>query len=249
MASIIRLTYGQLAFSPAWRMSHPHSVATRPARHNAPAADPRHTSKRGNLFGSSGMGKRITDITPAELAAALPKKKQRLVVTAPSVTVGETLQLLAKHDILSLAIFSTYRPDQVVNIVNVKDLVGHILGINDRAAKAADEQPINPKATFNPQEAVARLRQNIEAVMTLDADKESYRVLEAEMTEPLGPIIEAFGHQNAHRALAIDHVNGAEPFVLSQTDVLLYVRERPEVRGCLAGRRRATELRAAGASS
>lgn len=176
------------------------------------------------------MASRIHDTTAAQLVASLSTKKQKVVGTRPTLTVADTLDLLARHDILSLPIYSSYKPDQIVNIVNVKDLLGYLVGARGGPVEAA-KAPVEPQCKINIKEAAQKLHQNIEVVMTLDPERESYRVLEVDVNDPLGPVIEAFGLHNSHRGVAVDYQGQRDPFIISQTDILEYIRQNPESLG------------------
>ncbi|KAJ1984476.1 hypothetical protein H4R34_000623 [Dimargaris verticillata] len=158
-------------------------------------------------------------------------QRRALVAAPPTITVAEALRLLATHNILSLPIYSHYQPDQVANIVTIHDILSYVTAL---------PEPGHP-ATATPSDAAAtaavpslwteRLQSNIEAVMTLDASKESYRFFACEVGDTLAKTLQAFA-SGMHRALVKqyspqgDHVKPS--FILTQTDVVRYVHDHPE---------------------
>ncbi|RKP04417.1 hypothetical protein THASP1DRAFT_21144 [Thamnocephalis sphaerospora] len=115
------------------------------------------------------------------------------------------MALLDQHDIYSLPVYSHDGPDKIVNIVNTFDLLDYLQSNGNRNLSAP-----------------------IEAVMTLDTDRESYRIFEADRHDTLKPTLEAFS-TNVHYALVIDyHANPKPTAVLTQTDIVRYVARHPE---------------------
>ncbi|KAJ1910266.1 hypothetical protein IWQ60_010739 [Tieghemiomyces parasiticus] len=162
-------------------------------------------------------------------AGAAHLRRRALIAAQPDITVGQALTLLAKYNILSLPIYSHYEPNKVVNIVNIKDILSYVTSSFQSASSAG--------ATGGKDDVPAQwrvnLESNIEAVMTLDPARESYRVFQCEVQDKLRKTLEAFG-SGIHRALVTDYNdNPHDPkpdFLLTQSDVVRYVHDHP---GCL----------------
>ncbi|ORX96127.1 CBS-domain-containing protein [Basidiobolus meristosporus CBS 931.73] len=129
---------------------------------------------------------------------------------------------MASHKIVSLPIFSHTAPDKIVNIVNAMDILSYIVSIT--------KAPSGEIATTLDTEKLAKLDQNIEVVMTLDNEKESYRIIETETNEPLKKVLKAFS-SGTHRVLVYDYVNNSAPFIITQSDIIRYLIAHPKAGG------------------
>ncbi|KAG9299575.1 hypothetical protein G9A89_020746 [Geosiphon pyriformis] len=161
------------------------------------------------------MSRKITEVTPLEIKGTT--EKPILIAARPTITIRQALKTLANHNITSLPIYS-HSSDKVVNIVNLGDILNYIV-------KEAVGDEINPKALES--EKVNNLDNSIEAVMTLDDEKESYRIFNSDANEGLKKILEAFS-RGIHRSLVIDYTNQTKPYLLTQTDIIRYVFSHPE---------------------
>ncbi|RIA95123.1 hypothetical protein C1645_689235 [Glomus cerebriforme] len=124
---------------------------------------------------------------------------------------------MEKHNITSLPIYS-HDSDNIVTIVNLIDVLNYII----KEAVADEKLP----STLDSEKS-HNLNNPIEVVMTLDADRESYRMFKSDANEPLLPTLEAFS-KGIHRSLVIDYTNNIPPYVLTQTDILRYANAHPE---------------------
>ncbi|KAK9718294.1 hypothetical protein K7432_005613 [Basidiobolus ranarum] len=162
----------------------------------------------------------ILEVTPAELKHS--SERQTLIAAQPDITVREALNKMASHRIVSLPIYSHSRPDKIVNIVNAMDILSYIVSIT--------KTPSGEIATSLDTDELAKLDQNIEVVMTLDTEKESYRIIETETTDPLKKVLKAFS-SGTHRVLVYDYVDNSPPYIITQSDVIKYLIAHPKAGG------------------
>ncbi|CAG8449940.1 3262_t:CDS:2 [Ambispora leptoticha] len=158
---------------------------------------------------------KITEVTPLELKGET--KKPTLIAARPVITVREALKTLATHNITSLPIYS-HSSNKIVNIVNLVDILNYIV----KEAVADEKHPI----AMNSAKA-NNLDNTIESVMTLDVDRESYRIFVSDAHEGLKKTLEAFS-RGTHRSLVIDYTEKTPPYILTQTDIVRYVHNHPE---------------------
>ncbi|RHZ83418.1 hypothetical protein Glove_94g35 [Diversispora epigaea] len=157
----------------------------------------------------------LEEITPIELRGT--STKRTLVVSRPTITVREALETMATHNITSLPIYS-HDSDKIVTIVNLIDVLNYVI----KEAVSDEKLP-----TRLDSEKSKNLDYQIEVVMTLDSEKESYRIFETDANECLKTTLEAFS-KGIHRSLVIDYTNKVEPYILTQSDIIRYVSEHPE---------------------
>ncbi|KAK9762373.1 hypothetical protein K7432_011944 [Basidiobolus ranarum] len=162
----------------------------------------------------------ILEITPAELKQSSERKA--LIAAEPAITVREALNKMASHRIVSLPIYSHSRPDKIVNIVNAMDILSYIVSITKTPAGEV-------ASTLNTDE-LSKLDENIEVVMTLDTEKESYRIIETETTDPLKKVLKAFS-SGTHRVLVYDYENNSSPYIITQSDIIKYLIANPQAGG------------------
>lgn len=129
------------------------------------------------------MSKSITKLTPRDI---LNTSTRQLITAPPSITVRRALQLLAKEQIPSLPITSHDGSGRVVNIVNTFDILDYVVGFADDVQRPGDLQ----------RRADAKLDGPIESVMTLDSDRESYRVFTMGFDDPLELVSEEKGSRH-----------------------------------------------------
>ncbi|CAG8459103.1 7341_t:CDS:2 [Ambispora gerdemannii] len=158
---------------------------------------------------------KITEVTPLELKG--DAKKSTLIAARPVITVREALKMLATHNITSLPIYS-HTSNKIVNIVNLSDILNYII----KEAVADEKHPIAMNS-----EKVINLDNTIEAVMTLDVDRESYRIYVSDAHEGLKKTLEAFS-KGIHHSLVIDYTEKTPPYILTQTDIVRYIHSHPE---------------------
>ncbi|RGB33119.1 hypothetical protein C1646_625569 [Rhizophagus diaphanus] len=128
---------------------------------------------------------------------------------------------MEEHNITSLPIYS-HDSDSIVTIVNLVDVLNYII----KEAVADEKLP----SKLDSEKSLS-LNNQIEVVMTLDADRESYRMFKADANEPILSVLEAFSN-GIHRCLVIDYTDKVLPYVLTQTDIIRYIQANPE---CLSG--------------
>src|SRR6266511_924126 len=111
------------------------------------------------------MVTKLTKLTPLEVKGS--SNKPLLIAARPDVTVREALKAMEKHNITSLPIYS-HDSDNIVTIINLVDVLNYII----REAVADEKLPntLDSEKSHN-------LNNPIEVVMTLDSDRESYRML------------------------------------------------------------------------
>ncbi|KAI8874275.1 CBS-domain-containing protein [Ramicandelaber brevisporus] len=150
--------------------------------------------------------------------------KLALVAATTETTVRDALALLAEHSILSLPVYSGFRPGEITAIISIVDILIYLTG-GDLATSA-------DMTKFDAAVAEDRLGHTVERTLTLDSDRESYRVARYECIEPLRDAIRAMGSGGLHRVLVVD-VDGRgsgkqPPVLLSQTDVVRYIELHPD---------------------
>ncbi|CAI2176401.1 2565_t:CDS:2 [Funneliformis geosporum] len=161
------------------------------------------------------MATKLTELTPLQLKGSADKPS--LIAAKPVITVREALKDMAKHNITSLPIYS-HDSDNIVNIVNLIDVLNYII-----KEAVADEKLPN---TLDSEKS-HNLGNPIEVVMTLDSEKESYRMFTTDANEPILTTLEAFS-KSVHRSLVIDYTNKVPQYILTQTDIIRYVYAHPE---------------------
>jgi CBS domain-containing protein len=161
------------------------------------------------------MATKLTELTPLELKHTIDK--QPLIAAKPNITVREALKKMEVNNITSLPIYS-HDSDNIVNIVNLVDVLNYII-----KEAVADEKLPNKLDS----EKSHNLNNPIEVVMTLDVDRESYRILKSDAHEPLHPTLKDFS-KGIHRSLVIDYINKSTPYILTPTDIIRYVNKHPE---------------------
>ncbi|ORX81580.1 CBS-domain-containing protein [Basidiobolus meristosporus CBS 931.73] len=129
---------------------------------------------------------------------------------------------MASHRIVSLPIYSHSNPKKIVNIVNSMDILSYIVTIT--------KTPSGEVATTLDTDKLAKLDENIEVVMTLDNERESYRIVETETTDSLKKVLSAFS-SGTHRALVYDYINNSPPFIITQSDIIKYLIANPKAGG------------------
>ncbi|GBB96380.1 hypothetical protein RclHR1_02740011 [Rhizophagus clarus] len=165
------------------------------------------------------MATKLSNLTPSKIRGSLDKPA--LIAAKPNITVREALKTMEQYNITSLPIYS-HDSDNIVTIVNLVDVLNYII----KEAVADEKLP----SKLDSEKSLS-LNNPIEVVMTLDADRESYRMLKADANEPIHQLIEAFS-SGIHRCLVIDYTEKVHPYVLTQTDIIRYVQTNPE---CLSG--------------
>src|ERR1700733_11567109 len=122
------------------------------------------------------MATKLVKLTPLEIKGS--SDKPSLIAEKPDVTVREALKAMEKHNITSLPIYS-HDSDNIVTIVNLIDVLNYII----KEAVADEKLP-----SVLDSEKSHNLNNQIEVVMTLDSDRESYRILKADANEPILPV-------------------------------------------------------------
>jgi CBS-domain-containing membrane protein len=103
-------------------------------------------------------------------------KKPPLVYTSPDAPIGEAMRLMANHHILSLPVHSHSNNNNIVNIINIFDLLDYLVFHSHAPANQADRGvQLTPEDFEKP----------VESVMTLDYDKESYRVWDFDVRDTM----------------------------------------------------------------
>ena len=119
------------------------------------------------------MPTKLTELTPLELKGTIDKRS--LIAAKPNITVREALKVMEVDNITSLPIYS-HDSDNIVNIVNLVDVLNYII----KEAVADEKLPskLDSEKSHN-------LNNPIEVVMTLDSDRESYRMFKSDAHEPI----------------------------------------------------------------
>ncbi|RKP23007.1 hypothetical protein SYNPS1DRAFT_25033 [Syncephalis pseudoplumigaleata] len=94
------------------------------------------------------------------------------------------MELLHTYHITALPVYSHDRPGVIVNIVNTFDLLDYVISFSQHYAgreAAVGEAHIQQMGN-------RKLNASIEAVMTLDPDRESYRLIEHERHDTLAKV-------------------------------------------------------------
>ncbi|CAB4375610.1 unnamed protein product [Rhizophagus irregularis] len=165
------------------------------------------------------MATKLAKLTPSEIRGS--SNKPLLIAAKPTITVREALKKMEEHNITSLPIYS-HDSDSIVTIVNLVDVLNYII----KEAVADEKLP----SKLDSEKSLS-LNNQIEVVMTLDADRESYRMFKADANEPIISVLEAFSN-GIHRCLVIDYTDKVPPYVITQTDIIRYIQANPE---CLSG--------------
>ncbi|CAO3660711.1 unnamed protein product [Umbelopsis vinacea] len=156
------------------------------------------------------MSKPITTTTAKELGVSGVKKP--LIVVQPTIKIRDALDVLSRNGITSLPIYS-HTGTQITSIVNLFDILIHL--IKDSKTPAFD------------QEEFGKLAEPLENVLGLDGDMESYRLYKSYDSDELIDTLNAFA-SGIHRSLVIDTTDVSAPWLLTQTDILRYVRQHPD---------------------
>ncbi|KAJ1978724.1 hypothetical protein H4R33_005907 [Dimargaris cristalligena] len=183
--------------------------------------------------------KALKDVTAAELkplaSDASPQvgqahlQRRALIAAQPTITVAEALNILATHNIISLPIYSHYQADKIVNIVDIRDILAYVTSL---PPNQTPDPNVAHAPSAVPESWKQKLESSIEAVMTLDPAKESYRFFQCEVQDSIRRVIAAFS-SGIHRALVEDYSDSPRhphpSFLLTQTDIICYVFEHPDV--------------------
>jgi len=162
------------------------------------------------------MATKLAKLTPSEVRGS--SDKPLLIAAKPTITVREALKKMEEHNITSLPIYS-HDSDNIVTIVNLVDVLNYII----KEAVADEKLP----SKLDSEKSLS-LNNQIEVVMTLDADRESYRMFKADANEPILSVLEAFSN-GIHRCLVIDYTDKVPPYILTQTDIIRYIQANPEI--------------------
>jgi CBS-domain-containing membrane protein len=110
---------------------------------------------------------------------------QELIAVPPSITVRAAMELLHIHNITALPVYSHDRPGVIVNIVNTFDLLDYVVSFSQQHCVGHEE---TMGAAHIQQISNLKLNTSIEAAMTLDSDRESYRLIEVEHYDALDTV-------------------------------------------------------------
>jgi CBS domain-containing protein len=122
------------------------------------------------------MATKLASSTPSEIRGS--SDKPSLIAAKPNVTVRQALKTMEEHNITSLPIYS-HDSDNIVTIVNLVDVLNYII----KEAVADEKLP----SKLDSEKSLS-LNNQIEVVMTLDADRESYRMFKADANEHILPV-------------------------------------------------------------
>lgn len=162
---------------------------------------------------------------------------KRFISASPKISIKEALFLMAKNNILCLPIQSHNNPSIVVNLVNLFDILSYIthdLPVNSTILNPTLEtiQDTKPRrrsldsSHFLHPECYRRLTDPIESVMTLDSERESYRLYTCSLLDNIVGVISNFS-KGLHRAVVTDK-DGTPFLVLTQMDILRHIVKNPE---------------------
>ncbi|KAI9595887.1 hypothetical protein BDF19DRAFT_440430 [Syncephalis fuscata] len=153
---------------------------------------------------------------------------KELVAAHPSTTVRTAMETLHTYNITALPVYSHDRPGVIVNIVNTYDLLNYVISFSQHYANR--EKELN--AAQLQQASNLKLNESIEAVMTLDPDRESYRLIQAERYDTLTKLLDAFS-AGGHYGMVVDEHPSALPSTLvTQADIVRFAARYPQ---CLHG--------------
>ncbi|CAG8530226.1 4992_t:CDS:2 [Acaulospora morrowiae] len=158
------------------------------------------------------MTRKLSGLTPLEIKGN--DTKPTLIAASPVISIRQALKTMSIHNITSLPIYS-HDSKNIVNIVNFVDVLYYVT----EKVVAGENLPNHLKDS--------KLDDHIEAVMTLDTERESYRILKTDANDNIKSLLEAFS-RGIHRSLVIDYTNKTEPYILTQTDIIRYVYAHPE---------------------
>ncbi|CAJ0761540.1 13487_t:CDS:2 [Entrophospora sp. SA101] len=159
--------------------------------------------------------KKLSEVIPLEIKDTA--KNLGLIAAKPIISVRSALKTMADNNITSLPIYS-HVSEEIVNIVNLVDILNYII----KEAVADEKLPTSINS-----ERIINLDKPIEIVMTLDSDRESYRIFKSDANEGLHDTLTAFS-KGVHRSLVIDYTGKINPYILTQTDIIKYVYKHPE---------------------
>ncbi|CAG8627629.1 3641_t:CDS:1, partial [Acaulospora colombiana] len=117
--------------------------------------------------------KKLSELTPLEVKG--DSTKPALIVALPVITVREALKIMGKNNITSLPIYS-HNSENIVNIVNLVDVLNYVI----KEVASGEMLPYHLES-----ERSRQLDDSIESVMTLDDERESYRIFKSDANESL----------------------------------------------------------------
>lgn len=161
------------------------------------------------------------------------KRSTSLISASPKISIKDALTLMTKYDILCLPIQSHQDPHRVVNLVNLFDILTYLV---NQVSKGFETSPptsnpsrrksLDSSTMLNPG-VYCKLKEPIENVMSLDPDRESYRLFTCLLTDNLEKVIACFG-RGIHRAVVFDQ-DGAPKHILTQMDIIRHLKAHTEL--------------------
>ncbi|KAJ9062042.1 hypothetical protein DSO57_1014896 [Entomophthora muscae] len=158
-----------------------------------------------------------------------------LITAPPKIPIKDVLTLMAKNNILCLPIQSHQDANRVVNLVNLFDILTYLVQeVSKSVGNISQSQKPDihwrrtlDSSTMLSPEIYRKLKEPIENVMTLDSERESYRLFTCSISDTLKKVISAFG-SGIHRAVVLDS-EGNPKHILTQMDIVRHLNAHPEL--------------------
>ncbi|KAJ3417500.1 hypothetical protein HDV05_003364 [Chytridiales sp. JEL 0842] len=145
-------------------------------------------------------GADFCSVTFSQLSTVSNKKP--VISVAPTATVQEALDVMAKNNVLTLAVPTRAFPDKFSFLLSTFDIVLHLAN-----------HPENDVNTLT-----------VEDCMTLDSERESYRIWERDWRDTIESTLAGFAKGGLHRILVTDVLGGSDKSkIVTQTDVLRHL--------------------------
>lgn len=140
------------------------------------------------------MVKTIQQVLVRELDNISETESPKPLITAsPKISIKDALTLMARSNILCLPIQSHQDTNRVVNLVNLFDILTYLVQEVSKSfenftqiqrSDSAKRRSLESSTMLNP-EIYRKLKEPIENVMTLDAERESYRLFTCSISDSL----------------------------------------------------------------
>ncbi|KAI8622657.1 hypothetical protein BC830DRAFT_1076334 [Chytriomyces sp. MP71] len=140
---------------------------------------------------------------PSKTFNDLALVKQSVVSISPETTIEAALKTMASNNVLTLPITSRAFPNKFIYILSTLDILLFVVAREKGGS--------------------LDLSLTVEEAMTMDAEMESYRVFERDFRDTIESTMLAFA-QGLHRALITDALNVKPAMVVTQRDIIGYIR-------------------------
>eukprot|EP00835_Amoeboradix_gromovi_P001718 NODE_84_length_22349_cov_0.357888.p11 type:complete len:272 gc:universal NODE_84_length_22349_cov_0.357888:9113-9928(+) len=129
--------------------------------------------------------------------SSLHLQKPHLISVKPTTSIGQTLEILKKHNIISIPIQSHDKDHGFIGIISAFDICCYILRKNN-------------------------FDHHIESALSLNSDSESFVLIEVAAFDTLRTVMNHLS--TVHRLLVVDK---KRQFLISQSDIIRYFYEHP----------------------